>query len=98
MSYVYCTYLSFGDVLAAIGAATHNVCKGRLLLVPVSRVCAFLSAMSAVTVSPAVLWSGQGGRSFMSAAPAGAASVIASMFGGVSELKVLDLGKESLYL
>ena len=59
MSYVSCTYLSFGDVVAPIGAAAHHVCKGRLLLVSVSRVCAFLAAVSAVNVGPEVLWSGQ---------------------------------------
>ena len=59
MSYVYCTYLSFGYVVAPIGAAAHHVCKVRLLLVSVSKVCAFFAAMLAVTVGPAVLWSGQ---------------------------------------
>ena len=60
MSYIYCTYLSFGDVVAPIGAATHNVFKGCLILVSVGRVGAFLSAVSTVTVVPAVLLSGRG--------------------------------------
>ena len=60
MSYVYCTYLSFSDVVAPIGSAAHNVCKGRLLIVSVRMVCVFLAAMYAVTVDLAVLWSGQG--------------------------------------
>ena len=56
MSYVYCTCLSFGDVVAPIGATTHHVGEGRFLLVSIIRVCAFFVAMSAVTVGPAELW------------------------------------------
>ena len=59
MSSVYCTYLSFGDVVALVVADAHHVCKGRLLLVSISRVCALFVAVSAVTVGPAVLWGGQ---------------------------------------
>ena len=60
MSYVYCNYLSFSDVVAPIVDAVHHVCKGRLLLVSVSRLGAFLAAVSAVIVGPAVLRSGWG--------------------------------------
>ena len=55
MYYVYCAYLSFGDVVAPIGAAAHHVGEGRFLLVSISRVCAFFAALSAVTVGPVVL-------------------------------------------
>ena len=36
MSYVYCTFLSFGDVLEPIGAADHHVGKGRFFLCPLA--------------------------------------------------------------
>ena len=55
MYYVYCTYLSFGDVVAPIYATVHHVCKGRLLLVSMSMVCALFAVVSVVTVGPAVL-------------------------------------------
>ena len=58
MSYVYYTYMSFGDVVSPIGAAAHHVCEGRLLLVSARRVCAFFAAVPTVTVGTAVLWSG----------------------------------------
>ena len=66
----------------------------------VSRVFAFFSAAPAVTVGPVVLWSGRCLQLCTSTAPTGAASapVIASMVGGVSELKGLDLGEESLHM
>ena len=60
MPYVYCTYLSFGDAVAPIGAATHHVFKGCLILVSFGRVGPFLSDVSTVTVVPAVLLSGRG--------------------------------------
>ena len=60
MSYVYCTYLSFGDVVAWIGDSDHHVCKGCLLLVSISRLCAFFADMSAVALGTAVLWGGLG--------------------------------------
>ena len=60
MSYVYCTYFSFGDVVAPIGAAANYVGEGRFLLVSISRVRAFFAAVSAVTVGPAVLRGGWG--------------------------------------
>ena len=60
MSYVYCTYLLFGDVVAPIGAASHHVGEIRFLLVSISRVCALFSAVYAVTVGPEVLWGAQG--------------------------------------
>ena len=60
MSYVYCTYLSFGDVVALIGAADHHVGEGSFLIVSIGMVCAFFAAVSAVTVGPAVLRGGQG--------------------------------------
>ena len=59
MSYVYCTYLSFGDAVAPIGAVAHHVCEGRILLVSIGRVCAFFASVPAVTVGPSVLWSGR---------------------------------------
>ena len=92
MSYVYCTYLSSVDVVAPIGAAAHHICKGRLLLVSIIRVCAFFAAVSAVTVGPEVLWVGRGCQSCTSVAPTRSASaaadagVISSMVGGVGEL------------
>ena len=52
--------MSFGDVVAPVGGAAHNVRKGRIILVSVGRVYEFLDAVSTVTVGPAVLWSGQG--------------------------------------
>ena len=60
MSYVYCTYLSFSDVVAPIGAAAHHVGEGRFLLVSIRRVCEFFAAVSAVAVGPAVIWGGWG--------------------------------------
>ena len=60
MSYVYCKYLSSGDVVAPIGAAAHHVCEVRLLLVSIRRVCTLLDAVLAVTMGPAVLWGGRG--------------------------------------
>ena len=90
MSYVYCTYLSFGDVVSPISAAAHLVGKGRFLLVSISRVCALFAAVSAVTVDPAVIQGGWGWRPCTSMTPTGAASaaavVVASMVGGVGDL------------
>ena len=60
MSYIYCTYLSFGDVVAPIGAAAHHVDEGRFRIVSISRVCTFFSVVSTVTVGPAVLRDGRG--------------------------------------
>ena len=60
MSYVYCASLSFGDVVSPMGAAAHHVGEIRFLLVSISRVCAFFTAVSTVTVGPAVLWGTQG--------------------------------------
>ena len=59
MSYVYCTYLSFGNAVTPIGAAAHHVGEERFLLVSISRVCALFAAVSAFTVGPAVLWGGE---------------------------------------
>ena len=56
MSYVYCAYLSFSDIVAPVGAAAHHVGEGRFLLVSTSRICAFFATLIAVTVGPAVLW------------------------------------------
>ena len=55
MSYIYCAYLSFGDVVSPIGVAAHHLGKGRFLIVSIIRVCAFFAAVSAVTMGPAVL-------------------------------------------
>ena len=60
MSHVYFAYLSFGDVVAPIGAAAHHVGEGRFLLVSISRVCSFFAAVSVDTVGPAVLWGTDG--------------------------------------
>ena len=60
MYYVYCTYLSFGDVVAPIGAATHHLGEGRLLLVSTSKICAFFATVIVVTVDLAVLWGARG--------------------------------------
>ena len=102
MLYVYCTCLSFGDVVAPIGAAAHHVCEWRLLSVSVRRVCEFLATVFMVTVGPAIILSEQGWQSCISVAHAGAAAasaaVITSMVGDVNKLKVLELGKERLHL
>ena len=55
MSYVYCAYLSFSDVVAPIGAANHHVGEGQFLLVSTIRICALFATVIAVTVGPAVL-------------------------------------------
>ena len=67
-----------------------------------SRVCALFSDVCAVSVGPAVLWSGWSLWPSTSATPTGAeytsAAVIFSMIRVVSELKDLDLGEEILHL
>ena len=45
--------------VAPVGAAAHHVCEGRILLVSVGRLCEFFAAVCAVSVGPAVLWSGR---------------------------------------
>ena len=60
MSYVYCDYLSFSDVVTPIDAADHHMGEGRFLIVSTSRICAFFSTVIAVTVGLAVLWGAQG--------------------------------------
>ena len=92
MSYVYCTYLSVCDVVAPMGAAAHNLGEGRLLLMTIGRVCAFVATMIEVTVGPSVLWGARGRRLGTSTAPTGAASaaaaaaVVASIIWSVGEL------------
>ena len=60
MSYIYCTYISFSDVVALIGAAAHHVDEGRFRLVSISRVCTFFADVSTGTVGPALLRDGRG--------------------------------------
>ena len=60
MSYVYCTYLSFCDVAAPMGAAAHHVGEGRFLHVSTGRICAFFATVIAVTVGPEILWGERG--------------------------------------
>ena len=83
MSHVYFAYLSFGDVVAPIGAAAHHVGEGRFLLESNSRICAFFSTVIAFTVGPAVIRGAWGRRLGTSTAPTGAVSasvtVVASM-------------------
>ena len=83
MSYVYCAYLSFSDVVAPIGAAAHHVGEVHLLLISTGRICTCFATVIAVTVGPAVLRGAQGSRLGTSTAPTGAASasvtVVASM-------------------
>ena len=55
MSYIYCAYLSFSDVVSPLGDDTHHVGEGRLLLVSTSRICALFDTMILVTVGQAVL-------------------------------------------
>ena len=99
MSYVYCAYLSFSDVVGPIGAAAHHVGEGRFLLVSSSGICAFFAIVIAVTVGPSVLWGAWGQRLGTSTSPTGAtsaaaaAAVVASMIWSVGELKGLDLVK-----
>ena len=92
MSYVYCIYMSFSDVVVPIGAAANHVGEGHFLIVSTRRICAFFATVIAVAVGPAVL---QGARvrqlgTFM--APTGAASasaaaaVVASMVWSVGKL------------
>ena len=90
MSYVYCDYLSFCDVVAPMGAAAHHVGEGRFLLMSTGRIYAFFATMIAVTVVPSVLWGAWGRRLGMSTPPTGAASaaaaVVASIIWSVGEL------------
>ena len=90
MSYVYCAYLSFSDVVAPIGAATHSVGEGRFLIMSTDRICAFFATVIEVTVFPSVLWVARGRRLGTSTAPTGAASaaaaVVAFMIWSVGEL------------
>ena len=92
MSYTYCDYLSFCDVLAPIGAAAHHVGEGRFPLMSTDRICAFFATMIAVTVVPAVLWGARGLRLGTSTAPTSAASasaaaaIVASIIWSVGEL------------
>ena len=60
MSYVYCAYLSFSDVVAPIGAAAHHVEGGSFLLVSTRRIFVFFAAVITVTVGPEVLWGTRG--------------------------------------
>ena len=50
ISYVYCAYLSFCDVVATIGAAAHHVGEGRFLLMSTGRICEFFANTIAVDV------------------------------------------------
>ena len=104
MSYVYCTYLSFYDVVAPMGAVAHYVREGRFLLMYVGRVCSFVATMIAVTVGPAVLRGARGQRLGTSTAPTGDASVAAAAFvvssiiWSVGKFYGLDLGEKSLHM
>ena len=96
MSYVYCTYLSFSDVVAPIGADFHRVGEGRFFLVSTSRICELLATVITVTVGPAVLWGTQVQWLGTSMAPtsstSASASVVASITWSVGESYGLDLG------
>ena len=59
MSSIYCICLSFGDFVAPVGSAAHNVHEGHILLVSDGSVCALFAAVCAVYVDPTVLWSGR---------------------------------------
>ena len=90
MSYFYCTYLLFCDVVARMGDAAHHVGERRFLIMSTVRICAFFATVIVVTMGPAVLWSAQGRRLGTSTAPTGAAAaataVVAYIIWSVGEL------------
>ena len=100
MSYVYCAYLSFSDVVAPIGAAAHHVEEGRFLLMSTGSICAFFDTVIAFTMGPALLWGAQVRRlgtstastkaasasAYASESASAAAAVVDSMIWSVSEL------------
>ena len=79
MSYIYCAYLSFSDIVAPIGAAAHHVVEGSFLLVYTIRICAFFATVIAVTVGPAVLRGERGWWLGTSTAPTGTVSAAAAV-------------------
>ena len=93
MSYVYCAYLSFSDVVAPIGAATHSVGEVRFLIMSTDRICAFLATVIEVTVGPAVLWGAWGRRLGTSTAPTSAASASASASAAVVASRIWSDGE-----
>ena len=88
MSYVYCAYMSFCDVVAPMRADTHHVGEGHFLLVSTGRIYAFFATVIEVTVGPEVLQGKWGRRLGTSTAPTGAAAsaAVASIIWSVGEI------------
>ena len=90
MSYVYCTYLSFYDVVAPMGAAAHHVGEGRFIIMSTGRICEFFATVIAVTVGLALLPGAQGRGLGTSKSPTGAVAastaIVASIIWSVGEL------------
>ena len=92
MSYIYCAYLSFCDIVAPMGAPDNHVGEGSLLLMYIGRVCAFVATMIAVTVGPEVLQGARGWRLGTSTSPTGAASASASAAAAVVASIIWNIG------